>query len=91
MKLVITKRARQYGYIFWTEQQLEEMKVLLKGLSSVNVKFNNFEMGQKNIDWKYHRISLGYKFTRAMPQDALYYVLHFNDGVLEVQYTNEAN
>ena len=91
MKLVITKRAEQYGYIIWKKKQVEEMKELLQGLSSVKVKFNNLELRQKNIDWKNQRISLGYKFTRAMPQDALYYVLHFKDGVLEVQYTNEAN
>ena len=49
------------------------------------MNFNGFDLGEKNIDRKYHRISLGYKLTRALPEAHDTYSVKLKDGVLEVR------
>ena len=84
MILNVTKSARRYGYIIWSGATDSKMKELLDGLSSVSVVFNGFSIGTKNIDWKYHRISIGWKFTRALPDNATSYILNRKGEILEV-------
>jgi len=89
MNLSITKGARQYGYLIWNNKLNKDMEKMLAGLDNVQVRFNGFELGIKNIDRKYHRISLGYKLTRALPADQTMFSVIFVDGVLEVHSFNE--
>lgn len=65
MKIKITKSARKFGYLIWNKKHVEEFR---KHLSSdvVDVYFNDMFVGQKRIDWKYNRISIGYRWTRAL-------------------------
>ncbi len=88
MNIKITKGARQYGYLIWNSQIEETIEEMLRGLDSVPVKFNGFILGEKRIDWKYHRISLGYKLTRALSPDQTMFSVLFNDGILEVKSYN---
>lgn len=81
----ITKSARKYGYLIWAEKRHKEVNDLLQGLDHVNVIFNGFNLGNKKIDWKYNRISIGYKFTRALPEDAKYYKLRLENNTLKVE------
>ena len=85
MNLIITKSARQFGYLIWNGKNLNAMEKMLEGRESISVIFNGFVLGEKNIDRKYHRISLGYKLTRAMPEDHNIYSVKIKDGVLEVR------
>lgn len=68
MKVYITKGARQYGYFIWNNKTDADIEKMLVGLTVVDVCFNGFHPGKKNIDRKYHRISSGYKFTCALPK-----------------------
>lgn len=88
MNLMITKGARQYGYLIWNNKTNSDIEKMLNGLQDVRVNFNGFDLGKKNIDRKYHRISLGYKLTRALPAEHNMYSVHFKDGVLEVKSFN---
>lgn len=85
MNLIITKSARQFGYLIWNRKSLNAMEKMLEGRDSIPITFNGFVLGEKNIDRKFHRISLGYKFTRAMPEDHNIYAVKIKDGVLEVR------
>ena len=85
MNVHITKGARQYGYLIWNSKLDDEIETMLTGLPAVNVRFNGFTIGEKNIDRKYHRISLGYKLTRALPKEHDTFSVSYIDGILEVQ------
>lgn len=85
MDIHITKGARRYGYLIWNNQTDVDMEKMLVGLSEVDVRFNGFMLGKKNIDRKYHRISLGYKLTRALPYEHDTFSISYIDGVLEVK------
>lgn len=89
MVLPITKSARQFGYIIWSGKRDPEMRILLGNRKDVSVILNGFSLGEKPIDWKYYRISLGYKFTRALPPATTHYQLNCKDGILEVNSINE--
>lgn len=88
MVLSITKSARQFGYVIWSSKTDALMKQLIGNRSEVLVSFNGLSIGVKSVDWKYHRISMGYKFTRALPETARVYKLSFHDNVLEVEASN---
>ena len=88
MVLPITKSARQFGYVIWSSRTDALMKQLLGNRSEVPVLFNGLSIGVKSVDWKYHRISIGYKFTRALPEIAKVYKCSFHDNVLEVEAAN---
>lgn len=88
MIITITKSARRFGYVIWSGKMDDEMRALINNRSEVPVIFNGFSVGNKTIDWKYHRFSIGYKFTRALPETAHVYRLEFRNGVLEVEATN---
>lgn len=85
MNICITKSARQYGYIIWNNKKDADMEKMLAGLTMVDVCFNGFNLGKKNIDRKYHRISLGYKLTRALPKEHDTFSVSNINGVLEVK------
>ena len=84
MDLYITKSARQFGYIIWSSRTEPEIRKLLGDRSEIAVTLNGFSIGVKKIDWKYHRISIGYKFTRALPSSVQTYSLSRHDDTLEV-------
>jgi len=88
MNIPITKGARQYGYLIWNNKTSIEIEKLLCGKNSVYIRFNGFELGEKNIDRKYFRISLGYKLTRALPANQNMFSVDMNDGILEVRTYN---
>jgi len=85
MNIKITKGARQYGYLIWNSKSNNEIEIMLMGLDSIKVHFNEFDLGEKNIDRKYHRISLGYKLTRAMPQTHTMFSVTRFGAILEVK------
>mgnify|MGYP000754660545 FL=1 len=85
MNIYITKGARQYGYLIWNKKMDVDIDKMLVGLTAVDICFNGFNLGEKNIDRKYHRISLGYKLTRALPKEHDTFSVSYIDGVLEVK------
>ncbi len=89
MELTITKSARQYGYLIWNHKSEADIVSLIGKRDVVNVIFNGFHLGPKHIDWKYHRISLGYKLTRAMSGEHNRFLVDCVDDVLEVTSFHE--
>lgn len=86
MKISITERAREYGYVFWTKKMENEMNSFLGEAKKVDVWFNDSHLGEKNIDRKYRRISIGYKNTRTLPLKDKAFVLEFDgNGSLRIK------
>ena len=84
MNIPITKTARQYGYLIWNSKLDMDIEKILGELSSVPILFNDFFLGEKRIDKKYRRISLGYKLTRALKESHDTFSISYLNGVLEV-------
>ena len=85
MDIPITKGARQYGYLIWNNKIGPTIEKMLAGLTEVNVCLNGFNLGKKNIDRKYHRISLGYKLTRALPKEHDTFSVSYTDEILKIR------
>jgi len=85
MRLKITKGAKKFGYIIWNNKHASQIESMLGDRNAVDVVFNGFSLGQKNIDRKYHRISLGYKLTRALPENHNTFSVTMNNNILEVK------
>lgn len=75
VKVDITDRAKKYGYVFWRKAQDEAMSSLLGKREAVDVVFMNAEHGKKKIDWRHRRISIGWRWTRKLPQSKQVFVL----------------
>jgi len=84
IKVPITKSARQYGYIIWNKRHNPQIEKLLLGTKSIPVHFNKLNIGKKNIDWKYHRISLGWGLTRPLSEKIKIFVLTIDNNILKV-------
>ncbi|MBT8898968.1 hypothetical protein ACXO2Y_07100 [Lactobacillus delbrueckii subsp. bulgaricus] len=89
--LPITKSARQFGYLIWNSKYDTELESMFAGKDQIQVHFNGFDLGEKHIDRKYHRISLGFKFTKALPPDQNSFSINVNKGILEIKTFNAAN
>lgn len=85
MKVPITKSGRKFGYIIWSRKNNAEFEQMLGGLEAIDIYLNGFFLGKKKIDWKYYRISMGYKFTRALPPEVKNYILNFENNELKVE------
>jgi len=78
--------SRKYGYISWQAKHNERMKKILKNSSEVHLFFQNFNLGKKNSDWKYNRISVGSMWTQKLPENLFEYVLNYEDkNILKVK------
>ncbi len=73
MALSITKSARQFEYVIWSSKTDAMMKQLIGNSFEDSVDLYGLSIGVKSVDWKYHRISIGYKFTRSLPETATVY------------------
>lgn len=80
VRVEVTPRALKYGYLFWSHKLDREMKDLLGNRSVIDVWFNKSFLGKKNIDWRYRRISLGWKQTRMIDKRSSFFVLELKDG-----------
>lgn len=77
MRIPITKSARQFGYIIWPPQLNKQMDTLLGGAPRVHLIFMGADLGEKNVDWKYRRISVGHRWTRRLADNVSEYILTF--------------
>jgi len=76
----ITERSRKYGYIYWSKTTTHQVENFLRNRSSVQLVFQGTNHGMKNIDYKYKRISVGWKWTRLLPGSSENFVLSWKDG-----------
>lgn len=66
LSLPITNRCRKYGYLVWPKRQDEEVESVLRRQENIRVIFQSKDLGEKRIDWKYRRISLGPSQTQGL-------------------------
>lgn len=78
LRIPITERARKYGYLTWTKDDDEKVVQLIGNRKTIRVVLNGADLLEKRIDWKYRRISLGYKHTRRIPSDATEFLVEFD-------------
>lgn len=64
INLPLLPRSIKYGYLFWKKEHDPLIRKILGNLEYVHVYLQNSYLGFKKIDWKYRRISLGYKWTK---------------------------
>ncbi len=80
----ITNRARQYGYVIWPKQSDSELRELLAERERIDVILNGQSLGERRVDWKYRRISVGPTATRSLGEDQSRYTLELDAGKLSV-------
>jgi hypothetical protein len=85
MQIPITERARRFGYLLWSKKMEDEVRALLKERDEVQLIFNGADHGTKNVDWRFRRISIGYRWTRMIPEQKQTYKVTFRDGALHVE------
>lgn len=66
LRIPLSERSRQYGYVFWTKAEQEDVSRFFSKESSVHVWFCESYLGEKKIDWHRRRISLGWAQTRPL-------------------------
>lgn len=69
VRIPISDRARKYGYVIWPKKLEAEVKAILPQQESIVVTFNDQSIGERRIDWKYRRISVGPSHTRCLPDN----------------------
>ena len=87
MKLTIpiSNRCRKYGYIYWTTTHDDVVHKFFNHAKKVEVWFENSYIGEKRIDWKYRRISVGWSRTRAIADNLSEFQLsQRKDGAIRI-------
>jgi hypothetical protein len=59
MIVPITDRARKFGYLIWPSAADQDLRALLGDSQTVALCFQGVDLGNKTVDWKHRRISLG--------------------------------
>lgn len=86
LTIPISPRARRFGYIIWPKRMQEEVRGVLGDVERVAVVFHGRELGERRIDWKYSRISVGRSNTRDLVPGASSFGLRLvDDGKLLVE------
>jgi hypothetical protein len=78
ISIPILPRARKFGYVIWKSKQDFDLKMGLKGIKSADVIFEGENLGNKKIDWKYRRISLGWVRTRGISSGKNHFNISLN-------------
>lgn len=78
ISIPILPRARKFGYVIWKRKQDFDLKTCLKDIESADVIFEGENLGKKNIDWKYRRISLGWVRTRGIANNKNHFNISLN-------------
>lgn len=86
MQIPISERSRRFGYLIWPRRLDSEIARELQDRQRIRVVLEGKEMGEKLIDWRHRRISLGPKQTRAIAMTATTFeALVDGEGVLNIQ------
>jgi hypothetical protein len=87
VKTKFSTRCRNYGYFIWPVALDGEMeKIVSRSQQTVVVTLGETVLGEKPIDWKYRRLSLGYAHTRNLPSWVKEFVaIRKRDGGLQIK------
>ena len=72
----ISKRSKEYGYLIWPARLDDQIISVLGKQENVRLYFDGSDRGDKNVDWKNRRISIGYKWTKSIPDDITEFHVH---------------
>jgi hypothetical protein len=89
MKIEIpcTERCRKYGYLYWTKDINSLVVTFFAGKLRVKVSLGGYMIGEKKVDYKYRRVSLGMVSLKLVPDHCTHFCLSFNkDGILRIEY-----
>ncbi len=75
IEIPITARARTYGYIIWSRKQTVDMELFVGKNVTIDIETSDGLTKTKRVDRKQKRISLGYKFTRALEKRHTVFIL----------------
>ena len=64
------------------------MRNLLGDIGTVSISFRGNSLGEKRVDWKHRRISVGRRQTAGIPSGDLFDLQVLADGSLEVSVTS---
>lgn len=79
LTLPITKSGRQYGYVIWPSNMKERVRDFLKEALHIHLFFQGIDLGEKKVDWRFGRISIGYRWTHRLDENISQYVLTFSE------------
>ena len=79
LKIPVTAGARKYGYLYWKRVHDEAIEAFLCGAKAVDIVFDKTSLGEKTVDYRYRRISLGWANTRPLPEEVSQFRLAFQD------------
>lgn len=68
VEVPISEWSRKYGYVRWPKHIEAAVRAILPGTAMVRVSFQGEDLGEKRIDWKQGRISVGSRRTRSLPE-----------------------
>lgn len=80
LQIPITERARKYGYIYWPASMDAQIVEFLQSKKAVTIVYEGAEHGKKNVDWPHRRISIGYRWTRSISEEADWFVLSWDNS-----------
>ncbi len=75
IEIPISERARKYGYVFWHAKNDEVVNSFFKNADVIAVVFDGAKLGEKKIDFKLRRFSVGWRWTRQLPKSVKNFVL----------------
>lgn len=83
----ITSRARRYGYVIWPKSRDAAVHAMLENRDTVCVLFGGRDLGERRVDWKYRRISVGPRATQGIgPEVSVFELSLLGDGSLQVTW-----
>ena len=84
MIVPISDRARKYGYMIWPKSADQDVQALMSEIQKVKVSFNGSDLGEKRVDWKHRRISIGPSQTRSVSETAKSFRVEFSGHGLSI-------
>jgi len=86
--LPLTATGRKYGYIIWPHAKDAEVRALLGEAEELVLVLPGGGQRRARVDWKHHRVSIGYSITRGLPPETEAVTLARDDaGRVEVVFS----
>lgn len=86
LDIPLTERCRKYGYLYWSKKIDPVIEKFLSGKDRVRIVLAGYLIGERNVDYKFRRISLGAVTLSRVPAQCGAFRLSFNkDGNLRIE------
>lgn len=70
LTLPLSERTRKYGYVYWKKALDDDVLRLLADFDTVHVILDGLYIGEKKLDFKNRRFSIGPGKSKLIPSDA---------------------